>query len=218
MTETPKTIQTTIETLAIGEHSVTLETASNFDELLDYYAEHHPETVDLIPYYAHLWDSARGLCDYLVAHPSLVRGASVLELGCGLALPSLLASKLGAAQVAATDFHPDVGPFVARNIAHNNLSATMSYAPYNWQDEEAELPILRSPPSLLLASDVLYEAEAVDPFAARAATLCPPSGTILLADPGRTRLEQAVDRLTAAGFDAELSIVRDVFVLCLTRA
>ena len=54
---------------------------------------------------ANLWKASRILARYLFEHPDQIRGRRVVELGCGLALPSLLAARLGAAAVAATDMN-----------------------------------------------------------------------------------------------------------------
>jgi predicted nicotinamide N-methyase len=215
MTTHPINMQTRTDTITIGAHNLTLETANNFDDILNYYAEHHPNAVELIPYYAHLWDSAHALCFYLQEHASAIYGTHVLELGCGLALPSLLCAALGATHVTATDFHPDVAEFVARNIAHNNLQKTITYTPFNWQDPTAKLPLHTTVPDIILASDVLYEAAAVEPFARCVASLCPQHGKILLADPGRSRLEEAIDHLTRHGFRHDLYIQDNTFILNL---
>ncbi len=208
----PIQMSTQVDTVNIGPYALLLEIASNFDDLLDYYAEHHPNATDLIPYYAHLWDSASALCTYLLAHPKLAKGKQVLELGCGLGLPSLLAAKLGATQVTATDFHPDVEAFIGRNIAHNRLEGCVSYALYDWQ-ASSSAPPTPTPPELILASDVLYEAATVPAFTDRAAALCRNGATLLLADPGRTKLQQAVAALETEGISADLEIVQDIFIL-----
>ncbi|TPX18888.1 uncharacterized protein E0L32_011440 [Thyridium curvatum] len=55
----------------------------------------------------HLWNGSRVLADYFEADPAgTVRGRTVLELGAGAGLPSLVAAVLGARKVVVTDF-PD---------------------------------------------------------------------------------------------------------------
>ena len=51
-----------------------------------------------------VWGPSVALTQYLRKHPGYVRGKNVLELGCGVALPSLAAAQLGASEVIATDF------------------------------------------------------------------------------------------------------------------
>ncbi len=56
---------------------------------------------EFLPYWAELWPSAHALTEVLCARE--LHGVRVLELGCGLGLPSLAAAALGA-QVTATDW------------------------------------------------------------------------------------------------------------------
>ena len=62
------------------------------------------ENEEFLPYWAELWSSGVALA-HDVAGRSL-RGASVLELGCGLALPSIAAALAGG-RVLATDWSAD---------------------------------------------------------------------------------------------------------------
>lgn len=65
----------------------------------------------------HLWNGGRWLANHLEARPELIRGGkSVVELGAGAGLPSLIASKLGAKLVTCTDY-PDNE--LIDNLSHN---------------------------------------------------------------------------------------------------
>ncbi|KAL2147264.1 hypothetical protein VTI28DRAFT_10254 [Corynascus sepedonium] len=55
----------------------------------------------------HLWNGSRVVAAHFEADPSRVRDRTVLELGAGAGLPSLVAAALGARRVVVTDF-PDV--------------------------------------------------------------------------------------------------------------
>lgn len=70
------------------------------------------------PTEAHLlWNGARVMAEYLDEDPARVRGKTVLELGAGAGLPSLVAASLGAAKVVATDFpDPDLVANLQKNI------------------------------------------------------------------------------------------------------
>ena len=62
------------------------------------------EKEEFLPYWAELWSSGVALA-HDVARRAL-RGASVVELGCGLGLPSIAAALAGG-RVLATDWSPD---------------------------------------------------------------------------------------------------------------
>jgi predicted nicotinamide N-methyase len=126
----------------------------------------------------------------------------VLELGCGLALPALVAAKLGAS-VTATDLHPDVPGFLARNLALNGLApGAIDYVELDWRTGA-----LGPRFDLVVGSDILYEAGHPEPVARALAAHVAPGGRILLADPARAYLQACLDALARLGFRAETEVV-----------
>lgn len=63
-----------------------------------------------------LWNAGRVGADYIDAHPALVKGKAVCELGAGSALPSLVAMANGARIAAITDYPERV---LLQNIEYN---------------------------------------------------------------------------------------------------
>lgn len=55
----------------------------------------------------HLWNGARLISAHIESHPELVRDKTVLELGAGAGLPSLVSAAVGAKTVVVSDY-PDV--------------------------------------------------------------------------------------------------------------
>ncbi|ELR19982.1 nicotinamide nmethyltransferase [Acanthamoeba castellanii str. Neff] len=77
------------------------------------------------PLWAHLlWNAGLVLADYLDANPSLLHGKTVLELGAGGSLPSIIAIKHGAKKVVVTDY-PEKELIV--NV-HENIEANTTAA------------------------------------------------------------------------------------------
>ncbi|KAK0709539.1 hypothetical protein B0T26DRAFT_616924, partial [Lasiosphaeria miniovina] len=70
------------------------------------------------PLEAHrLWNGARVVSEHFEAHPAEVRGRSVLEIGAGAGLPSIVAAALGAERVVVTDYpDPDLVATMWKNI------------------------------------------------------------------------------------------------------
>lgn len=66
----------------------------------------------------HLWNGSRVVSDYFESSPSTtVSGRTVLELGAGAGLPSIMAAVLGARRVVVTDFpDPDLVANMWKNI------------------------------------------------------------------------------------------------------
>eukprot|EP01083_Nonionella_stella_P266569 901594_1 len=66
-----------------------------------------------------LWRAAFVLTDLVVSMRAYISGATVLELGCGVGLVGVVASRLGAGTVFATDGPLDVLNLCARNVRMN---------------------------------------------------------------------------------------------------
>ena len=71
------------------------------------------------PLFGMLWSSATHLAARLALRPVLA-GERILEIGCGLALASLVAHRRGA-DVTASDCHPLAGAFLRENLRLNGL-------------------------------------------------------------------------------------------------
>jgi predicted nicotinamide N-methyase len=154
------------------------------DALLDEEAFEHEE---FLPYWAELWPSAVVLAGE-VARLEL-DGLRVLELGCGLGLPSIVAA-LGGADVLATDWSPAAVEITARNAERNG--ALLETALAAWGRGSALVD--GAPWDLVLGADLLYERRNVDQLV----ELLPRLGRdVLLAEPGRpfesTFLERAAE-------------------------
>ena len=83
------------------------------EALLDDHAFEHEE---YLPYWAELWPSGVALARRVAARA--LRGARVLELGCGLGLPSLAAALAGG-RVLATDWSPQAIELLRDNAERN---------------------------------------------------------------------------------------------------
>ena len=133
----------------------------------------------MAPYWAIPWPSGLALADELARRDDL-DGARVLELGCGLGLPSVVAARRGA-QVTATDADPDAVVFAAHNLALNDLAGEVVQA-----DWRAAQPLLDGAPwDLVLAADVLYLRHNVEALLRVLPKLIGRTGRALVADPSR---------------------------------
>jgi predicted nicotinamide N-methyase len=152
------------------------------DALLDDHAFEHEE---YLPYWAELWPSGVALARVVAARA--LKGARVLELGCGLGLPSIAAA-LSGGRVLATDWAPAALDLLRRNAERND--AALETARVDWGEPEALLE--RAPFDLVLAADVIYELRNVDVLADLLPRL---GGEVLFADPGRPALDDFLGRV-----------------------
>ncbi len=170
------------EIVVLGGRDLAVLRPRDSEALLD---EHAFEQDEFMPYWAELWPSGVALARTVAARS--LKGARVLELGCGLGLPSLAAALAGG-RVLATDWAPAALDLLARNAERN--AASVETAIVDWRAPEALLD--RAPFDLVLAADVIYEPRNV----AVLADLLPRLGReLLLADPGRPALDGFLERM-----------------------
>jgi len=155
-----------------------------------------------LPYWAELWPSGVALARALSGRR--LGGARVLELGCGMALPGIVAALQGA-HVTATDFQPDALTAAEHNARVNGVD--MTFELLDWREHDAV--VARAPWDLVIAADVLYEGHMVDSLLGILVALRSP---VLLADqgriPGQPFFGAAAEHFTiAAHTDPELTHV-----------
>jgi predicted nicotinamide N-methyase len=141
------------------------------------------EWAPLVPYWSVLWRSGVALACELDGAP--LAGLRVVELGCGLGLPSLAAARAGA-DVLATDGEAEALELLHRNAQENGLSVATAVVEWAAADEL----VARAPFDLVLAADVLYERANVGVLMSLLPRL---GGEVLLADPGRPALDALLD-------------------------
>jgi predicted nicotinamide N-methyase len=179
--------RTRAEELRIGGETLDILRLNSLDETIDEFFREYEKSGNaelfesLCPYFGEPWPAGKALAAYALERAPAWSGASVLELGCGLALPSLLLAKKGFSRLEATDAHPDVEAFLAENCRRNGVS--VAFRPLDWGEESADAQVI-------LGSDLLYDkaqAPRLLEFLGRSSW-----GEAVLADPGRPYWESFV--------------------------
>jgi predicted nicotinamide N-methyase len=135
------------DAVEVGGLSVRLLRPSAPEELFAVAAEERGDA----PYWAELWPCARALAAHLATMD--LHGLRVLELGCGLALPSLVAALRGA-DVVASDYAPEALECAAES-GRRTLGRTLETLQ---ADLHAPAPLIaRAPFDLVLGADLLYD-------------------------------------------------------------
>ena len=163
------------ETVVVGRRTLSIRRPRDSEALLDEHAFEHEE---YLPYWAELWPSGVALARRIASRS--LGGVRVVELGCGLALPGIVAALAGA-RVLATDWAPEALPLVAGNARRNRAALETMLA--SWT---APAPLVRRGPfDLVLGSDLLYEGRNVELLALLLPQLVDERGEALIADPDR---------------------------------
>lgn len=139
---------------------------------------------DMCPYFGIPWEAGLGLTKYLLENSNFdLNNKTVLEIGCGLALPSFAATQLGA-KTLACDFHDDVETFIKENQKLNDIN--FAYKKINWRDEDNQIGFF----DFVIGSDILYESTHPINVAKSLLRYAKPKATIILSDPGRAYINK----------------------------
>lgn len=149
------------------------------------------------PLFGLLWPSAARLAACIAARV-LVANERILEIGCGLALPSLVAHRRGA-DVTASDRHPLTAGFLRHNLRLNRLQP-MKYRFANWSRAAGPLEPLAGGFDLIIGSDVLYERDDRGDLAAMIERNARPVAEIWIVDPDRGNRGPFNRRMRSYGF------------------
>ena len=123
-------------------------------------------------------------------------GKRVVELGCGVGLPAIVARERGAT-VLATDHSRPALDF-ARYNARLNLGSEPQTMLLDWHAPRAEA--LAGVFDLAIAADVLYEKRNVPALASLVPGLLAPGGEALVADPRRKNAPLFLELMEERGF------------------
>lgn len=134
---------------------------------------------ELCPYFGVLWPSAVVLAKLLAERP--MNGQRVLEIGCGLALPSMVAAAAGAI-VLATDTHPATKIFLEHNLQLNELESHVGFLKLDWRNFDRNSI---GEFDLIIGSDLLYDLKQPLILANFLVALKCPKTEIIIVDPDR---------------------------------
>jgi len=166
------------------------------------------------PIFGLLWPSGLLLAERLALRP-VTAGERILEVGCGLALASLVGHRRGA-DMTASDCHPLAGAFLTENLRINGLPP-MKYGVGNWADATPPGPLqVQGLFGLIIGSDVLYERTASQLLAGFIGRHAPLQSEVWIVDPNRSNRAAFGHRMQDLGY--ALSDERIHSTATLTRA
>lgn len=186
--------QTHIRTLRLGGHDYRIRSLSDLQQFDDPDSTAQRIGISSAQWslFGHVWPSGRLLAESMALHA--IDGKRILEIGCGLALASLVLMRRGA-DIVASDHHPLSDAFLAYNSALNDLPA-VPFRTLRWDVDHPTLGAF----DLIIASDVLYERGHAELLANVMKRHARPVAEILITDPGRGNSAPFTRALGLQGF------------------
>lgn len=157
------------------------------------------------PMFGLAWPSGIALASRL-AERALRPGERILEIGCGLALPSLVGHRRGA-DMTASDCHPLACGFLRTNLRLNAL-APMDYRHGQWnvparvrvRGGAHRGSVVRGRFDLVIGSDLLYERDVPGGLAAFIGRHANDAAEVWIVDPDRGNRAAFHRQMAAEGF------------------
>ena len=146
----------------------------------------------LWPLFGVVWPSSLVLANFISDYDTASK--RILEVGCGMALSSLLLNKQHA-DITATDYHPEANAFLQRNALLNNDNA-IAFERSDWIENNDSLGLF----DLIIGSDLLYEDRHIDLLSKFIESHSNRSCEVIVVDPGRGRKNKFITRMKAFGF------------------
>lgn len=198
----------TVEFPSFDIHLCTLRDRQEFDDP-DGVAEAIGISSAQWSHFGVVWPGGWALAQEMLAIE--LQGQSFLEIGCGIALASLVLNHRGA-NITALDYHPVAGEFLARNASLNEDPA-IPFLQADWTVTGHAIPRF----DVIIASDVLYEDEHARGIAAFVATHLKPEGKVVVADPGRGHRGRFRRLMSDHGFGCERHLSGGVQIMEFRR-
>lgn len=144
------------------------------------------------PMFGVVWPSSLVLAHFVRDYDT--GSKRILEVGCGMALSSLLLNKQ-CADITATDYHPEVEKFLHRNTLLNE-GKSIAFERTDWADDSDQLGLF----DLIIGSDLLYEDQHIALLANFIQKHSKPVCEVILVDPGRGRKNKLSHLMSEFGY------------------
>lgn len=152
------------------------------------------------PLFGQVWPSEQKLADLMQTWD--IEGRRVLEVGCGLALASMVIQRRHG-DITASDCHPLTESFLQANAELNELP-TLKYCTGNWGRENPGLGEF----DLIIGSDVLYERDHPQQVAGFIGEHSSEHAEVLILDPNRHNRSAFNKQMAGFGFTLEQTLIR----------
>lgn len=179
----------------------------------DDFRSHNAESLGAaVPYWAIAWPGGQALARYLLDNPDLVRGQSIIDLGCGSGLVAASAMRAGAARALALDADPHALSAVAETGRLNGVEISTLLDSFEAFEPEDG--------AIVCAGDLWYEREIARRATQALRRVAAAGHQVFCGDPGRPGrprigLEElaAYSMTTSEAFERAATLCCRVFAL-----
>jgi predicted nicotinamide N-methyase len=195
------------QTLEFGDTDIHVRTLRNNLQFLDVngVAEKLGISSATWPLFGVIWGSGEVLAHVMFDYD--VEGKRILEVGCGMALSSLLLNHR-LADITATDYHPEAEGFLSENVRLNR-DRKIPFTRTGWADDISDLGEF----DLIIGSDLLYESDHADLLSGFINQHANQHCEVILVDPDRGHHARFSKKMVALGYSHSQSRPENVHYL-----
>ena len=144
------------------------------------------------PLFGVIWASGEVLAHHMSDYE--IKGKRILEVGCGIALASLVLNERNA-DITATDYHSETESFLAENV-RINCGTPIPFQRTGWADNKSTLGRF----DLIIGSDLLYEREHIQLLPGFIEQHAEHECEVIIVDPGRGNIGPFSRQMEGLGF------------------
>lgn len=186
------------QVVTLGDREYRILACPDVEALLD--AVETEAGLEDFPYGVSLWAAAVALGKWLVQRADELPGRTVLELGCGVGLPGLVARSLGAT-VVQSDYLREAMDLARYNAAINGLTG-IEFVTADWRAFD-----YRRTYDLVIGADIMYTRSLHRELSHVLARVVSAGGRLVLSDPLRPQSVEMVDRLESDGWLLDMTVI-----------
>lgn len=186
--------------LKICDKTYNINQVTNVDEVFDHLIHSAKDDVNVsderIPYWTEIWPSALALSEFIIKNHGLFERKNIIEIGSGLALPSIVASEF-AKEIIITDYLEDAINFARANVLLNERM-NVNFSTIDWRNINTDIKY-----DVVLASDIAYEKRSFEFIPKAIETLLKDDGVCYISEPSRAMAKEFFATLMPSFFNCE---------------
>jgi predicted nicotinamide N-methyase len=190
-----KPVRIRFQTYEFGSLDIHVKSLRDKQQFLDSFGEAEGMGISPSqwPLFGVVWESSEVLAEKMMAYD--IKGKRILEIGCGMALSSLLLNSRDA-DITATDYHPEVASYLADNVKLNNGNQ-IPFLRTGWENSDDHA---LGEFDVLIGADLLYEKQHIKLLTDFIHRHSKPECEVIIVDPGRGHHAPFSKRMVELGY------------------